>query len=126
VQKACDSGDARFCAFLGAAFYTGNLIPKDPSRAVKLLRLGCDGGADDGCFLLGESYRKGTGGLRKDPARARGSYAKGCDGGDGLSCYGLAVALEEGIGGTKDPAKAKGLFERLCSAGLAEACKAKR
>jgi TPR repeat protein len=45
----CDAGDAYHCSLLGDAYRDGRGIAKDPVRARKLYRTGCDGGIPRGC-----------------------------------------------------------------------------
>jgi hypothetical protein len=48
-----------------------------------------------------------------------------CDAGDAMSCVLLGHLTHHGDGGVaKDPAAARALFERACSAGLAKGCRA--
>jgi TPR repeat protein len=45
----CDAGDAYHCSLLGDAYRDGRGVPKDPVRARRLSKLGCDGGIPRGC-----------------------------------------------------------------------------
>src|SRR6185436_8391727 len=66
-KKACDGGEQRACAELGAFSRRGQGgLPKDPLKAANLFKQACDGGSAHGCGLLGELVEKGEGGMTKD------------------------------------------------------------
>jgi TPR repeat protein len=45
----CEAGDAYHCSLLGDAYRDGRGVPKDPVRARRLSKIGCDGGIPRGC-----------------------------------------------------------------------------
>jgi TPR repeat protein len=95
-QQRCRSGDGAACTALARA--TGD--------SVDLLRLACDLGDADGCFLLGVKL-----GNNKEGAAA---YESACDGGNALACTNLGWMYERGAGVTKDGDAAVRLFRRGC------------
>lgn len=85
LRGACDGGDGRACATLGAMFAFGRNVARDYVRARSLFQRACDAGAARGCTNLGMLYQRGLG-VASDSAQARAYYQRGCNGGDAQGC----------------------------------------
>jgi hypothetical protein len=121
LQRACDGGDARSCAALGAMFEAGKGAPLDKARALALYKQGCDGGDPEGCASLGVMYEFGRF-VGKDEARAMALYEQACDAGGAHGCTSLGNLYESGKGVAKDETRALGLYRKGCDGGHPVAC----
>lgn len=80
---ACEAGQAEACR---PAF--GALTPRSPeevAQAMHWLELGCTGGQDDDCHMLGEAFLSGTY-FEPDKARGYAAFALACERGSTDSC----------------------------------------
>lgn len=58
LNKACDSGEAKGCTFLGTLYQYGQGVKQDYKKAVELYQKGCDGGEQLGCDYYRELNEK--------------------------------------------------------------------
>ena len=95
-QQRCRAGDGAGCTALARA----------NDDAVDLLRLACELGDADGCFLLALK-------LGNTPEGAA-AYESSCDGGNALACTNLGWMYQNGAGVTMDGDAAVRLYKRGC------------
>jgi TPR repeat protein len=95
-QKACRNGDGVACTALARAH----------GDARDLLKLGCDLGDGEGCYLLALEL----GNTRYGAA----AYREACDGGNALACTNLGWMYERGIGVPLDYEAAMRLYKKGC------------
>lgn len=131
---ACDGGIGEACYYLGMFHYLGREVPKDPKKAVALLRRradllskSCEAGEAWDCGLAAELYARGelfsdeSFTPNPDPASAKKFATKGCELGHGGSCVTLGNELID------DPDRrqeAIDLFAKACELLDAEGCTA--
>jgi TIR domain-containing protein/Sel1 repeat-containing protein len=121
-QQACDAGEPKACAALGALHASGSGVAKDLTHAADLLKRACDAGNASGCENLGSMYANGEG-VTKDLSRAVDLFQRACDGGSATGCANLAMSYERGEGvAAPDLTRAAGLFLRACDGGDATGC----
>jgi hypothetical protein len=123
-QRACESGEMRACALLGACYWTGTCgLAKDGSRGFDLYQKACDRGDMESCGVLGTCYEQGGCGLTKNSSRAVALYEKACAGGEMGMCNNLGVCYQQGrCGLVKDDARAMELYRKACKGGDPGAC----
>lgn len=120
--KACKSGVAQACVYLGLAHdLDEGVVPQDRARAAALYTQACDAGLDVGCELLGIHYLVGMG-VPRDQARAAALYERACTGGRAPSCKLLGTSYLRGTGVRKDARHAAALFKQACDSGEAKGC----
>jgi hypothetical protein len=125
LDKACKAGDGAGCVDLGVAQLSAK-DKKDAEQSQYSFRRACYGGGEpEGCAWLGTLYAEGKGGLNASPKLAISFLEKGCKDGSARACDGLGDLVKAGKGTAKDPARAKELFTKACTAGHAPACKKK-
>ncbi len=121
LDRTCKAGDGRSCVELGVAQLDDK---KQSTNAQYSFRRACYGGGEyEGCAWLGVLYAEGKGGLSVSPKLASSFFEKGCKEGSARACDGLGDLVKAGKGTAKDPARAKELYAKACSGGLAAACK---
>jgi hypothetical protein len=90
LRDGCDAGAATACARLGAELRSDDdVLPARPRAAFRLLARACELDDRDGCRMLAELHRSGTG-TEVDPAEARRLLGIGCARGDGRACAELS------------------------------------
>jgi TPR repeat protein len=125
-DKACQLGDGWACWSVAGWYLregTQAVFPKDPARAIALLRRGCDLGHGPSCSSLGNMLVDGKV-VAKDVATAVGVLHRACDGGRAEDCMLLGDILRKGQGALKDGAKAIAAYEHGCNLGEMRACNA--
>ncbi|MGZ4777864.1 MAG: PDZ domain-containing protein [Thermoanaerobaculia bacterium] len=95
-QQACQDGDAAACTALAKAH----------GETIDLLRLACDLGDPEGCYMLGLKLR--------DDKEVAAAYEQACDGGYSQACTNLGWIYENARGVNKDLAAAVRLYRRGC------------
>lgn len=124
LAQACDRGDGWTCWNTSQWYLrTGTLevFPRDPSRAMSLLRRGCDLGYGPSCSSLAEALMVGKDAPKDVPA-ALGLLVRGCDGGRAEDCTRLGDTQRQGKLVMKDPAGAVTAYRKGCDRGGAIAC----
>ena len=94
-QKACDSGEAKGCFYLGFLYVDGQDVKQNYQKAAELLQKACDSGNAEGCSNLGTSYQNGQG-VRQNFSTAKQYYGKACDLGLQLGCDDYRKLNEKG------------------------------
>ncbi|KYF66312.1 Sel1 repeat protein [Sorangium cellulosum] len=126
ADKACDLGDGWAC-FSVADWYLREgpqaVLPRDTTRAVALLRRGCDLGHGPSCSALGNLLVEGKL-AAKDVAVAVGVLQRACEAGQPEDCLELGDILRKGQGAPKDGGKALVAYTRGCALGDMRACNA--
>jgi len=87
-SKACDTGSADGCFYLGSMYSESYGVTEDESMALTLFTRSCDAGSARGCYVAGIYYRTGTY-VQKDKARSQQYLNKGCSLGSELACGAL-------------------------------------
>ena len=82
LDQKCNSGDINACNSLGRAYFFGDKVAKDYTKAAKLFSKACDGNNANACYNLGVLYESGKDGK----SLAIKYYDKGCKLGDSQSC----------------------------------------
>jgi len=119
--KACERGDTRACADLGARYASGDDADRDPARAQPLLDKACEGGQVEACQRLALLLRAGDG-FPADLARAASLHERACDAAHMPACTDLGWAYSAGQGVATDLARSVALFRRACEGGHAHGC----
>jgi TPR repeat protein len=95
-QQACQDGDGEACTALAKAH----------GETIDLLRLACDLGDPEGCYVLGLKLRND-----KEVAAA---YEQACDGGYSQACTNLGWIYENARGVNQDFSAAARLYKHAC------------
>lgn len=91
----------------------------DRARGVVFAQAACDGGAGDGCWLLGSCYDGGLCGMKQDDARAQALFEQGCSAGGSHACKSLlSVMVRRG----EPDEKVRPIIENACRAGGDHQC----
>jgi hypothetical protein len=96
----------------------------DRARGEYLLRKACDGGAADGCLVLGQGYLYGTY-LEKDYLQAENFFIKAYNGNGSISksfSSSMLVDLAIAYSDEKNEAKAASLYKMACDLGNSISC----
>lgn len=118
-RKAAEQGDAKAQGNLGAFYFNGIGVKKDPAQAVVWYRKAAEQGNAWVQNELGGKYEKGDG-VDKDSAQAVEWYRKSAEQGfaEGQKNLGL-MYYAQGDGVQKDSAKAVAWFRKAAEQGLA-------
>lgn len=109
-ETRCEGGDAAACAAIAESFFYGrDGRALDRARSLEYSKRACDGGAAQGCTLLGLHHQDGLG-TAWDPAAAIAAYTRGCAAGNGTSCYNLGSMYSGGHGVVADARRAEALI----------------
>ncbi|WP_234023859.1 SEL1-like repeat protein [Sorangium cellulosum] len=125
-DKACALGDGWSCWSVAEWYLREGpqaVFPRDPARAVALLRRGCDLGQGPSCSALGDMLVEGKL-TAKDVPAAVGVLQRACEGGLAEDCVALGDILRKGQGAPKDGVKAIAAYRRGCTLGDMRACNA--
>jgi hypothetical protein len=87
-SKACDTGSADGCFYLGSMYSESYGVTEDESMALTLFTRSCDAGSARGCYVAGIYYRTGNY-VQKDKAKSQQYLNKGCSLGSELACGAL-------------------------------------
>jgi uncharacterized protein len=125
---ACKFGHEESCnslAVYSVFFQTGTdgerRFDKEPTKAVGLLEVACEGGSPLACDVLANMLLAGEG-VEPDAARAAQLLEKNCHPTRSSSCAVLAKLLAKGEGVKQDLPRAKALAEEACRRGVNFAC----
>jgi TPR repeat protein len=110
-RKAADKGSTSAMVELGVLYGTGTGVTKDEAQARRLFERAAQAGNPRGVSNLAAL---GGGGAAADPARSRELLAKAAET-NAEAQYQLGVMLAEGVGGEKDDARARALFEKAAA-----------
>jgi TPR repeat protein len=133
AREGCSHGSTMACWQVATILREQNLL----DAAIEHAALSCDGGFSDGCVLQSEllvqvggdalpaaalaCYGRGAGRLRTQP-----QCQLSCDLDDARACRALAQMFYAGRDGarfvTRDPDRARNLYERACRLGDTESC----
>lgn len=111
-RRAADKGSSSAMVELGVAYATGAGLPKDEAKARQLLERAAAAGNPRGISNLAAL----GGGGASDPVKTRALLAKGAES-NAEAQYQLGLMLADGIGGPKDDAGARALFEKAAGQG---------
>jgi TPR repeat protein len=115
-RKAADKGSSSAMVELGVLYGTGDGVAKDEAQARKLFERAAEAGNPRGVSNLAVI----SGGAPSDPVRARALLAKAAET-NAEAQYQLGMMMAEGIGGAKDDATARTLFDKAAVQGHAAA-----
>jgi TPR repeat protein len=116
-RKAADKGSTSAMVELGVMYGTGNGVARDEAQARKLFERAAEAGNPRGISNL--AAVSGTG-APADPVRSRALLAKAAET-NAEAQYQLGMMLADGVGGPKDDAGARSLFEKAAAQGHAGA-----
>ena len=105
---------------LAVRLIDGDGVPRDPARAVELVRPHAEAGHAEAQFLLGLAYGSGEG-IEKDRAIAVTWYRRAAAQNQAHAQFLLGLALLRGDGTSKDISEAIGWFEKSAQNGIAGA-----
>lgn len=117
----CDRGIAFACAIVATRVERGDGVPKDLTRAVRLLERACELRDAASCVSAARMHASGTG-VPPNRAKQVELLTAACTLGDALACSVPAKAFANGAGVTKDERRAADLLQRACAGGVATAC----
>lgn len=112
-RKAADKGSTSAMVELGVAYATGAGIAKDEAAAAKLFERAAQGGNPRGVSNLAALSGKG-GAVSTDPVRSRSLLARAAET-NAEAQFQLGLMLQDGIGGPKDDAGARNLFQKAAA-----------
>ena len=110
-RKAADKGSSAAMVELGVLYGTGNGVAKDEAQARKLFERAAEAGNPRGVSNLAALGGDAT---SSDPVRARELLAKAAET-NAQAQYQLGLMLADGVGGAKDDAAARSLFEKAAA-----------
>jgi TPR repeat protein len=116
-RKAADKGSTSAMVELGVLLATGTGIPKDPAQARKLFERAAEAGNPRGISNLAAVSGAGA---PADPVRSRALLAKAAET-NAEAQYQLGMMMADGVGGPKDDAGARSVFEKAAAQGHAGA-----
>jgi TPR repeat protein len=116
LTKACDLKLADACVALGVSYETGDGVAQDGDRARNLYRSGCEAGAAQGCYNLGQLYFKAN-----DLQNGMPWFQRGCDAGEVRSCDVVGYACVEQAGEAGD-ATTRAASAKCATEALTKAC----
>ncbi|WP_156332612.1 tetratricopeptide repeat protein, partial [Rhodopseudomonas sp. AAP120] len=111
-RKAAAKGSTSAMVELGVAYATGAGVAKDEAQARQLFATAAEAGNPRGISNLAAL----GGSASSDPAKTRALLAKGAET-NAEAQYQLGLLLAEGVGGPKDEAQARALFEKAAAQG---------
>ncbi|CAN5878401.1 hypothetical protein BH11MYX3_BH11MYX3_26370 [soil metagenome] len=118
LTETCDRDDATGCRNLAVMYRDGQGVAVDAAKVLVLLSKACELGNHEeagACSVAGAKL------VETDTPRALKYFEKACSL-DPSFCLNLGVANASGMGMAKDPAKARTLYDKACTAGNASAC----
>jgi TPR repeat protein len=110
-RKAADKGSSSAMVELGVLYGTGQGVAKDEAQARKLFERAAEAGNPRGVSNLAALGGDAT---SSDPVRARELLAKAAET-NAEAQYQLGMMLADGVGGAKDDAAARSLFEKAAA-----------
>ena len=114
-RKAADKGSTSAMVELGVAYATGAGIAKDEAAAAKLFERAAQGGNPRGVSNLAAlSGKGGAAPAPADAARSRSLLTKAAET-NAEAQFQLGLMLQDGVGGPKDDAGARNLFEKAAA-----------
>jgi TPR repeat protein len=123
LERACAGEIPEACGHLGLVLLDGSIVRRDLSRAVQMLKAGCNAPLPfpEACQALGVLLIAGELTLR-DPAAAAIYFERACAGGIAAACCNLGNQLDRRDGIERDFARAREFFVRGCEAKSGCAC----
>lgn len=91
----------------------------DRARGVVFAQAACEGGAGDGCWLLGACFEGGLCGMKQDDARAQTFFEQGCTAGGSHACKNLLSVM---VRRNESDEKLRPVIENACKAGGDHQC----
>jgi TPR repeat protein len=121
-EKACRATDAEVdgCRDAGNAYEEGQGVPRDFAHAEELFRIGCAENEPTNCLYVAFVL------IKRDAPNADvfAAYKQACDVGALQACHNVAVNYESGDRTTRDPDKAKLMYQHACNQGYQDSCDA--
>ncbi len=111
-RKAADKGSSAAMVELGVALGTGNGIARDPAQARALFEKAAAAGNPRGISNLAAL----SGGTLADPVKSRALLTTAAESNPEAQ-YQLGMMLADGVGGPRDEAAARALFEKAAAQG---------
>ena len=123
-DKACQAGNGWMCWNVSDWYLREGVLeifPRDPARAMSMLRRGCDLGYGPSCLTLAQHMLAGKE-TKKDVPGAVSLMQRACDGGRWEDCEMLGNTYRDGVGLTRNPVLAIAAYTRACELTGARAC----
>lgn len=124
MNKACQLGDAYAC-YNTSDWYLRDpplaVFPKDPARAIAMIRRGCNLGYAFACSKLAMHLVDGKH-AKQDVPGAMSLLQRACDAGRWEDCETIGNLYRDGKGVNKNPVAAIAAYEQACDKGGARAC----
>ncbi len=120
AQARAEKGDAEAEFVLGKAYYTGEDVPKDYTKAFDLYRKSANQGNAKAENNLASMYGKGEG-VKADPKAAADWYLKAAKHGSSLAEANFAELCQSGEGVPRDLKEAVQWYQKAADQGLVDA-----
>jgi TPR repeat protein len=130
--KGCSAGDLARCADLGETYLKGVGAPRDPNKAIEILRKACKEDGAHACAVLAQAYATGDG-VAQDPTQASVLRGKACEDGDEEACVQACDNSKEAVRclrvavlsvkGAKDLKRAATYYRKACDLGHPLGCR---
>lgn len=122
AAEAAENGNAAMQVQLGAAYFFGQYLERQPERGVDLFRRAAEQGDSDGQFRLAYAIANGRGAARNIAEAAR-LYEQAARKGHPVARDNLGVFYRDGRLGPGDPVAAWALFDLAAGQGYAKAAR---
>jgi TPR repeat protein len=122
--RACELGDGWACWSISDWYLregASAVFPRDPARAMALVRRSCNLGHAPGCATLARHMLEGEHTARDVPG-AVALLQRACDGGKWQQCEAIGDLYRDGQGVLENPVLAIAAYERACDQGGRRAC----
>lgn len=127
-ERGCGLGSGVCCLNLADMLLLGEGTAYDAVRAAELystvgslLKVSCDQGSMDDCFVYAKLQMRGAG-ENPDKAAAEGIFSKACDSGNATGCTVLGWLHYKGRAAAPDGLAASNFFRKACDLGDATGC----
>jgi serine/threonine protein kinase/TPR repeat protein len=121
LTKACTSGQADSCDYLGLMYQHKLGVSQDYGRAEAFYDKGCQAGSMAACSHLGNLYLNHLG-VNQDYERALALYTRACNGDYADACQSLGSMYQFKKGVAQDFTRAVSLYGKACNNGSMNGC----
>ena len=121
LTKACSSGQADSCDYLGLMYQHKLGVSQDYGRAEAFYDKGCQAGSMAACSHLGNLYLNHLG-VNQDYERALALYTRACNGDYADACQNLGSMYQFKKGVAQDFTRAVSLYGKACNNGSMNGC----
>ena len=121
LTRACSSGQADSCDYLGLMYQHKLGVSQDYGRAEAFYDKGCQAGSMAACSHLGNLYLNHLG-VNQDYERALALYTRACNGDYADACQNLGSMYQFKKGVAQDFTRAVSLYGKACNNGSMNGC----